>query len=315
MRHACNGMGMDRREFLRKTGCGLAAAAAAGGPSPAPQEWAPKGERPKGNFDLVVVKGKDPSKMVTSGLDALGALEKFIAKGDNVLIKPNIAWERTPEQAANTNPQIVATLVKWALQAGAKSVTVTDNSVNPAEKTFPASGIQAAAEAAGARVSHMTRYVKVPMNGRAVKEWEAYADYPSFDKVINVPVAKHHRLSQLTICLKNYLGLVGGKRGDLHKPFEDTLSDLAAFFTGLRPTLHVVDAMKILLRNGPRGGNLEDLKETNTICLGYAPATLDAFAATLFGLAPDAVGHIKAAADRGLGSVDLKGLKVKELQV
>ena len=306
-------MAMDRREFLKKAGCGMAAASL-GMPSLPAQEWQPKGEKPVGAFDLVVVKGKDPAKMIPSGLEALGALEKFIAKGDNVLVKPNIAWERTPEQAGCTNPDVVTAIVRWALQAGAKSVTVTDNPVNPAAKTFPLSGIKAAAEAAGAKVPFMTKYTKVNFNGKTVKEWEAYADYPTFDKVINVPVAKHHRLSQLTICLKNYLGLVGGNRGALHKPFEDTLSDLTEFFTKLRPTLHVVDAMKILLRNGPRGGNLEDLKEMNTIAFGFAPATLDAFGATLFGLAPDAVGHIKAGAERGLGSLDLKSLKVKELQ-
>jgi len=313
MAHACGGMGMDRREFLVKTGGGLAAAAAL--PSLPAQEWAPRGEKPAGAFDLVVVKGKDPAKMITSGLEALGALEKFIAKGDNVLVKPNIAWERTPELAGNTNPNVVAALVKWALQAGAKSVTVTDTPVNPAEKTFPISGIKAAAEAAGARVPFMTKYVKVNMNGKVVKEWEAYADYPTFDKVVNVPIAKHHRLSKLTMCLKNYLGLVGGKRGDLHKPFEDTLVDLTAFFTTVRPTLHVLDAIRILTRNGPRGGNPEDVKEMNTIAFGFAPATVDAFGATLFGMAPDEVAHIKGGADRGLGSTDLKSQKVKEIQV
>ncbi len=306
-------MKMYRREFLARTGCVLAAAPLGSAPSTA-QDWQPKGEKPRGDCDLVIVKGKDPEKMVNSGLEALGALEKFIAKGDNVLVKPNIAWERTPEQAGNTNPQVVAAVVKWALKAGAKSVTVTDNPVNPADKAFPMSGIQAAAEAAGAKVVKMG-FVKVNFNGRAVKEWDAYRDYPSFDKVINVPVAKHHRLSQLTMCLKNYLGLVGGGRGELHKPFEDTLSDLTAFFTGLRPTLHILDAIKILLRNGPRGGNLEDLKEMNTIVFGFAPATVDAFGATLFGHAPDAVRHIKAGAARGLGTVDLKSAKIKELQV
>ncbi len=312
MAHTCGGTDMDRREFLKKTGGGLAAATL-GLPSLPAQDWKPKGEKPAGAFDLVVVKGKDPAKMITSGLEALGALDKFIAKGYNVLVKPNIAWERTPEQAGNTNPEVVAALVRWALRAGAKSVTVTDTPVNPAEKTFPMSGIQAAAEAAGAKVVTM-KYAKVPMNGKAVKEWEAYADYPAFDKVVNVPIAKHHRLADLTMCLKNYLGLVGGKRGDLHKPFEDTLSDLTSFFTGLRPTLHVLDAMRILLRNGPRGGNLEDVKEMNTIAFGFAPATVDAFGTTLFDKAPDAISHVKAGAARGLGSVDLKSLKVKELQ-
>ncbi len=315
MAHECGGSGMDRRAFLRKTGCGLAASSVGlpALPAAGAQDWQPKGEKPVGAFDLVVVKGKDAAKMIEAGLDALGATGKFIAKGDNVLVKPNIAWERTPEQAANTNPAVVAALVRWALKEGAKAVTVTDTPVNPADKTFPMSGIQEAAEAAGGKVVTM-EYVKVNMGGKVVKEWEAYKDYPTFDKVINCPIAKHHRISDFTMCMKNYLGLVGGKRGGLHKPIEETLPDLTAFFTGLRPTLHVLDAIRILLRNGPRGGNLEDVAVKDTIAFSYAPATLDAFGATLFGKAPDSVAHIKVGAARGLGSLDLKSLKVKELQ-
>lgn len=306
-------MAMDRREFLKKTGCGMAAASV-GLPAIPAQDWKPKGEKPSGAFDLVIAKGKDPAKMLASGLEALGAIDTFIAKGDHVLVKPNIGWERAPELAANTNPQLVAALVKWALQCGAKTVTVTDRPVHPAEKAFPASGIKAAAEAAGATVPFMTQYTKVDFGGRAVKEWEAYADYPKFDKVINVPIAKHHRLTKLTMCLKNYLGLVGGKRGDLHKPFEETLSDLTAFFTGLRPTLHVLDAVRILVRNGPPGGNPEDVKGMDTLAFGFGAATVDAFGTTLFGMTPADVSHVAAAGERGLGSVNLRNLKVKEVQ-
>ncbi len=320
---------MDRRSFLKRAGF-AATGAAAGAPAIAavfghrrfsgesgrPLEWKPRGERPRGPFDLVVVRGKDPAKMAEAGLEASGALEKFIARGDNILVKPNVAWDRLPEQAANTNPELVAALVRLSLRAGARSVTVADHACNAAVNAFERSGIRRAAEEAGARVAMLGErdFVRVRLGGRAIDSWEAYADYPKFDKVINAPIAKHHSLAGLTLSLKSYFGLAGGKRRDLHQKIDETISDLAAFFAGLRPTLTVLDAVRILLRNGPQGGRMEDVREANTLVFGHDPASVDAFGATLFDLPPDRIGHVKAAAGRGLGSLDLGSLKVKEIR-
>lgn len=321
---------MDRRSFLR--GAGYAAAGAAlgapaiaavlgrrrfAGESSAPLEWKSKGEKPRGPFDLVVVRGKDPAKMAEAGLESIGALEKFIARGDRVLVKPNVAWDRLPEQAANTNPEVVAALVRLAYRAGARSVTVADHACSAAVNAFERSGIRKAAEESGARAALLGEkdFVRVRMGGRAIDSWEAYADYPKYDKVINAPIAKHHSLAGLTLSLKSYFGLAGGKRRDLHQKIDETISDLAAFFTRLRPTLTVLDAVRILLRNGPQGGRMEDVREANTLVFGYDPASVDAFGATLFDIPPDRVTHVRAGADRGLGSTDLKSLRVKEVKL
>jgi len=157
-------------------------------------------------------------------------------------------------------------------------------------------------------------FIRVRLGGRVLESWEVYADYPSFDKVINVPIAKHHSLVGLTLSLKSYIGLAGGRRRDLHQKIDETISDLAVFFTGLRPTLTVLDATRILLRNGPQGGRLEDVREAGTLVMGYAPATVDAFGATLFGFPPDRIPHVRTGAARGLGSTDLNSLRVKEVR-
>jgi uncharacterized protein (DUF362 family) len=319
---------MDRRSFLKRAGW-AAAGTAVGAPALAAVfgrrrfaggsrilEWKPRGEKPRSPVDLVVVRGKDPAKMAEAGLEAIGALEKFLSRGDNVLVKPNVAWDRLPEQAANTNPELVASLVRLAYRAGARSVTVADHPCNAAANTFERSGIRQAAEDAGARVALLGErdFVPVRLGGRAIDVWEAYADYPKFDKVINVPIAKHHSLAGLTLSLKSYFGLAGGRRRDLHQNIDDTISDLAAFFTRLRPTLTVLDAVRILLRNGPQGGRMEDVREANTLVVGYDPASVDAFGTTLFDLAPERIGHVKTAVGRGLGSLDLRSLKVKEIR-
>jgi len=321
---------MDRRSFLKGSGWAAAGAAVCapaiaalfghrrfeGGPGSA-LEWKPGGSRPAGLFDLVVVKGKDPAKRVEAGLETIGALGGFLAAGDHVLIKPNVAWDRLPEQAANTDPEVVAALVRAALRAGARSVTVADHACNAAVNTFERSGVRRAAEGAGARVVLLDRqhFTRVRMGGRALDAWEAYAEFPKFDKVINAPIAKHHSLAGLTMGLKNFFGLAGGKRRDLHQKIDETIVDRASFFTGLRPTHTVLDAARILLRNGPQGGRLEDVREANTLVLGYQPASVDAFGATLFGLAPDRIAHVTAGAERGLGSTDLGKLKVREILV
>lgn len=316
---------MDRRSFLKRAGW-AAAGAAAGAPALAAAlgrrrydggsrvlEWAPRGEKPRGPSDLVVVRGRDPAKMAEAGLEAFGT---FFGRGDAVLIKPNVAWDRLPEQAANTNPELVAALVRLAFRSGARSVTVADHACNAASSTFERSGVRRAAEGAGARVALLGEkdFVPVRLGGRALDVWEAYADYPKFDKVVNVPIAKHHSLAGLTLGLKSYFGLVGGKRRDLHQNLDETIADLAEFFTRLRPTLTVLDAVRILLRNGPQGGRLEDVREAGTLVVGADPASVDAFGTTLFDLSPERIGHIRTAAARGLGSTDLRSLKVREVR-
>ncbi len=319
----------DRRTFLRR-----AAWAAAGAATCAPAiaallgrrrfsagesaflEWTPRGRKPTGPIDLAVVRGKDPARMAEAGLEAMGALEGVIEGGDNVLLKPNAAWDRLPEQAANTNPELVAALARWAYRAGARSVTVADHACNAAVNVFERSGIRAAAASAGAAVAMLGEkdFARVRLGGRAVDTWEAYAGYPHFDKVVNVPVAKHHSLAGLTMSLKNYFGLAGGKRRDLHQKIDETINDLACFFTRLRPTIVVLDATRILLRNGPQGGRLEDVREADTIVMGYEPASVDAFGSTLFGLSPDRLAHVRAGAERGLGTTDLGTLKIREIK-
>ena len=159
--------------------------------------------------DLVIVRGEKPGKMVETALDALGGIDKLIKAKDTVVVKPNMAWDRTPEQAATTNPEVVAKVVELCLRAGAERVIVFDRTCNDARRSYDTSGIAKAAEQAGARVDYVSdrkfRPIAIP-RGLSMKEWQIYEDAARADVLINIPIAKDHSTSRLTLGLKNMMG-------------------------------------------------------------------------------------------------------------
>jgi uncharacterized protein (DUF362 family) len=249
----------------------------------------------------VIAKNGEAPELVRRAMTALGGMERFVSAGQNVVIKPNIGWDRTPEQCANTHPQVVATLVTLALEAGAKRVQVMDNTCNDARRCYRRSGIEAAAKAAGAKVAHLRsgRAVEMALGGQIVKTWPVYREITDADVLINAPVAKHHALSRATLGMKNWFGAIGGRRNQLHQNVAQASVDMAAFF---KPQLTVLDATRILLRNGPQGGNVEDVEQPRTVMAGTDPVAIDAFGGTLLGLSPEDLDHIALAEARGLGS-------------
>ncbi|MEW6239033.1 MAG: DUF362 domain-containing protein [Candidatus Omnitrophota bacterium] len=257
---------------------------------------------------------EEADRLVREAIKALGGMSRFVSKGDVVWLKPNMGWDRKPEYAANTNPAVVATLIKLCDEAGAKEVIVSDNTCNKEHLCFANSGIQAAAEKAGARVFFLDqrKYKKMAINGKALKEWEIYADAVEVDKVINVPIAKHHGLSEVTMSMKNLMGVIGGARNRFHQDITNTLPDLSAF---IKPDLIVIDAIRVLMANGPRGGNLADVERRDIIAAGTDPVALDAFGTTLLNKKPEQIGHIVEAANRKLGVMDYKSLNPQEIAI
>lgn len=264
--------------------------------------------------DLVIANGYPPSRLVGAAISALGGMRRFISRGDVVVIKPNIAWDRKPEMAANTNPEVVKEIVRLCYDAGAKVVKVLDRSVNDPRRCYIQSGIEKAALDAGAKVIYPDdkKFKKVNINGNFLKSWEVWTEVLEADKIINVPVAKHHSLAKLTMAIKNWMGILGGFRGLLHQRLDECLVDIAAF---VRPTLTVLDATRILVRGGPQGGSLENVVQKNTIVAGLDQVAVDAFGATLFGIKPEAVNYIKRAAERHLGRIDIDKMRLKKLNI
>jgi uncharacterized protein (DUF362 family) len=260
---------------------------------------------------LSIAKGGDPAAATAKAVEGLGGLSLFVARGDVVLIKPNMSWDRTPEQAANTNPVVVGTLVRLAYDQGAKKVKVFDNTCNDSRRCYTRSGIADAARDAGAEVSFVEEqhFRRAELGGENLTEWPVHREALDVDKIINVPVAKHHSLTRLTLSMKNLMGLIGGSRNQLHQRIDTNLVDLAAYF---RPQLTVLDATRVLTRNGPQGGPLGDVRKMDTVVASADQVAVDAYGATLFGMKGDDLGYVREASERGLGEKNLSKVSTIE---
>ena len=265
---------------------------------------------------LAVARGGSPAEITKRAIAALGGIERFVNRGDDVIIKPNICVAyHTYEYAATTNPEVVATLVSLCLGAGAKKVRVMDYPFGgTAEAAYERSGIAQAVTAAGGLMEQMAKmkYQKVLIpDGRDLQEWPVYQDVLEADVFINVPIAKDHDLARLSLGMKNLLGVVL-ERSKYHRNLGQRLADLTSL---VYPTLTVVDGVRILVDHGPTGGSLNDVKQMDTLIASHDPVAADSYAATLFDLAGADIAYIKAAAEMGLGEMDLSSLKIEEIQV
>lgn len=268
-----------------------------------------------GPSDFSVARGTDltaPADLVRRAVEALGGMGRFIARNDIVVVKPNIGWDRTPLQAANTNPDVVAEVVRLALEAGARKVVVTDASCNDPGRCFTRSRIWARAHAVGAEVvlpaEHRFRTMR--LRGEVLDEWPVYRTLVEADKVINVPVAKHHNLARYTGAMKNWYGSLGGRRNRLHQSIDLSVADLATF---MRPTLTVLDGVRVLLRNGPQGGNIDDTRRMNTVAASTDQVAVDAFGCTLIGQRPENLPYLAMGEGRGIGTPRWNTLRPREI--
>jgi len=263
-------------------------------------------------LELAIARGPDAAANVRRAIAALGGIEAFIKRGERVVIKPTVGWTRLPEQAANSNPEVVAELVRLCVGAGAAKVWVTDYSVNESERCFARSGIAAAASAAGGHVVLPDKggFREVAADGEILQAVDVLWPLVEADRVINLPCVKQHGLSLATLSLKNWYGAIGGHRVRLHQDIHRSIVDLAVLF---KPTLTVLDATRVLTANGPSGGSLDDVKRLDTVAVGVDEVALDAFGCTLLGLTPTAVGFVAEAARRGLGRADYQSLRLEEI--
>jgi uncharacterized protein (DUF362 family) len=307
---------VNRRRFLVQGSKAAALAAAAGGVAWAFHDRIPTRSRTihvkKSDFEVprdpllpglaLARNADDPVQALRSAVDALGGIRRFVQPGERVTIKPNVGWDRTPEQAANTNPYLVAEVVAQCLAAGASQVIVTDVTCNDARRTFLRSGIREAVEAAGGEIllPQDEDFIDVAIGGEVLGVWPVLRQTVYTDRLINMPVTKHHRLSGCTIGMKNHYGVLGGRRGALHQKIDRSIVELAGF---VRPTLTIVDNTRVLMRSGPQGGSLDDVVRHDAVIAATDPVAADARACEFLGLIPDQVGHIAAAHAAKLGTL------------
>jgi uncharacterized protein (DUF362 family) len=263
---------------------------------------------------LAVVHGPDPAAITRAAIEALGGMAAFVSAGYDVIIKPNICTDyHTPEYATTTNPSVVATLVTMCLEAGAKRVRVMDYPFGgTATSAYATSGIGDAVEAAGGEMHVMSpskyKFVDIPQ-GRDITKVQIYPDILEADLLINVPIAKDHGSTRLTLGGKNLMGVILD-RGMMHMNLGQRIADLTSL---VRPPLTVIDAVRILTANGPTGGDLADVKQLDTVIASRDIVAADAYATTLFGLTGNDIDYITASADMGLGTMDLSSIDIQEI--
>lgn len=264
--------------------------------------------------DMVVVKGGEPAELTKAAISRLGGMEAFVSRGDVVVLKPNIGWDRVPQQAANTNPEVVKTMVELCFDAGAKKVVVTDVSCNEARRCFRRSGIAKSAESVGATVilPEDRKFRDIRINGEVLSVWPLFTPIIEADKVINLPILKHHNLARATMAMKNWYGMLGGRRNQLHQNIDVSIADLSSF---MRPTLTVLDAYRVLMTNGPQGGNLEDVKVCKTLIAGTDPVAIDSHGATFLALEPSQIPYLQIAHERGVGNINTSELAVETVEM
>ena len=306
--------GMSRRDFVRRAvGLGLAAWGLAeldplnpaGGASAAAAAGEPT---------IAVASKREPAALVKAAVDALGGMGKFVKRGQTVLVKPNIGWARKPEQAATTNPKVVAEIVRLCREAGARQVKVMDHPVDRLDAVMlDMTGIGPAARAAGASValaSSPAMYQRVAIRrGKALKSAEVMRDLLRADVFINVPIAKVHSATGLTLGCKNLMGCAWD-RGAWHgsASLDQAIADFAS---EVRPDLVIVDAVRILLTNGPKGPGRT--RDPGVVIAGTDPIAVDAYGTTLFDRTPESIGHLVRAYELGVGEINLDRIKVKRV--
>jgi len=313
-----------RRELLKLAGAAAAGAVVLSACGRRPVQSPPASLKQRdqalpaaaGSAYLAVAHGPDPAAITRAAVEALGGMKRFVKRGADVIVKPNICTDyHGPEYAATTNPAVVATLVSLALDAGARRVRVMDNPFGgPAESAYENSGIGPAVEAAGGVMEIMSpvKYARYELpHARSLTTCDVYRDILACDTLINVPIAKTHGSAVLTLGGKNLMGVVL-EPGRFHSDLARRIADLASL---VRPQLTLVDAVRILTANGPTGGSLADVRRTDTVVASHDVVATDARAASLFGLRPADVPYIPAMAALGLGRMTVPDKKTRTVEV
>lgn len=267
-------------------------------------------------YDLVAVRNGEPDVMFDMAIESLGGMESFVSSGQKVVIKPNIGWDVVPERAGNTNPVLIKRIVEHCFNAGAKEVYVFDNTCDEWNKCYKTSMIEPMAKDAGAKVvpgNSESYYQTVEIEkGVSLKTTKVHELILESDVFINVPVLKHHSSADLSIAMKNLMGAVWDRmwwhRNDLHQCIAD-------YCTFRPPDLNVIDAYRVMMKNGPRGVSVNDVTEYKSQIISTDIVAADAAATKLFGSEPEDVGYITHAAELGVGTYDLSTLNINRIKL
>lgn len=314
---------MDRRNFLKAAALAGAAFTIkdSGATTLMSQNLNSQKSSGAGNYDLVAVMGGEPAEMCRRALAEMGGISKFVSKGQKVAIKPNIGWDKAPEFAANTNPDVVGELIKQCFAAGASEVVIFDHTCDNWRKCYENSGIEAAAKAAGARMvpaDQESYYKPVSLTrGKILKSTKIHEAILNADVWINVPVLKNHGGANMSISMKNLMGIVWDRKFFHANNLQQCIADISSL--SKKPVLNVVDAYRLLKTNGPRGRSEADVVLSKGLFMSQDMVAIDTAATNFFNqvreMPLEKVGHIANAAALKVGTMQLDKLRIKRVKI
>jgi len=316
---------LHRRQFLArlaKAGASVAGACGIAGwlydsrPPPAQPSLARQVTVPHfppavpGGATMSIVEGSERTKTAPKAIELLGGIERFVKPGETVFIKPNAAFASPASLGATTNPDLVACIVELCYHAGAKQVIVADNPINDPASCFSVSGIAKAASRAGAKVilpqPQMFKTTTLS-GGKLIKNWPIfYGPLAEADRLIGIAPVKNHYRAGASMAMKNWYGLLGGRRNIFHQDINTIIAELAQM---VRPSLVILDGTQVMVTNGPTGGSTSDLKRANVMIASCDPVAADAFGCSLLGLNVSDLPYLRKAEQAGAGVVDYESLK------
>jgi uncharacterized protein (DUF362 family) len=258
---------------------------------------------------MSIVQGPDRAKTVGKAIELLGGIERFIKPGDIVAIKPNVAFASPPMLGATAHPELVAAVIRLCYKGGAKKVLVTDNPINDPASCFTLSGVGKAANQAGAEVvlpkTHLFKSTTLA-NGRLINNWPIfYEPFAKADKLIGIAPIKHHHRAGASMSMKNWYGLLGGRRNVFHQDINTIIAELAMM---VKPTLVILDGTEVMMTNGPTGGSVSDLKRANTLIASTDCVAADSYGCGLLNLKVTDLSYLVTAEKAGAGTTEIKSL-------
>ena len=303
---------VNRREFL-KASLGIAAA------SLLPKAlFAAAPEAATGPL-VAVARGANP-KLVKAAVDLLGGMGQFIKPGETVCVKPNLSFAANSECGATTSAGIVKQVVELCLAAGAARVIILDHTIQEAALCVERSGVETAL-VDKAKVSLLTltkerQFAETAIpQGKELKTAKIAKVVLEADKFINLPTAKSHSATGVSLGMKGLMGLIWD-RGTLHQMnLHQAIADLA---TVIRPDLTIIDATRALTSGGPGGPG--KTVQLDTVIAGTDPVAVDSYAVGITqwynkSFSGKSVKYIVAAAELGLGEIDTAKMQIKEVKV
>lgn len=312
---------MDRRDFLKAMALtGMALIIKPKGALDILAQTAGK-ESTGGAADLVAVMGGEPAEMFSKAIAEMGGMGRFVKKGQRIVVKPNIGWDRVPERAANTNPDLIAAIVEECFAAGAAEVTVFDHTCDDWRKTYQASGIEQSAKKAGAKVipADLERYyrrVELP-EGKILKEAKVHEAILDCDAWINVPILKNHGGANLTISMKNHMGIVWDRRVFHSRGLQQCIADICTL--DKKPALNIVDAYRVMKTHGPQGRSMSDVVEAKSLFMSPDIVAVDTAATRFFNqireMPLESVEHLANGEELRLGTTDLDSIDIKRIRL